>query len=63
MLISRVPVEDVVSINIQREILFSNEVKKKTKNNTVGTFPKFNIKIIERGEIDTPSAQICCQLF
>ena len=31
---------------------------KKIKCHTVGTFPKSNIKIVERGKIDTPDTQI-----
>jgi len=30
----------------------------KTKNTTVGTIPKSNIKIVERDKIDTSSTQI-----
>ena len=30
----------------------------KTKNTTVGTIPKSNIKIVERGKIDTHNTQI-----
>ena len=32
--------------------------KKIKKNTTVGTIPKFNRKIVERGKIDTPRTQI-----
>jgi hypothetical protein len=32
-------------------------IKKKKKKTTVGTIPKSNIKIIERGKIDTPNTK------
>jgi hypothetical protein len=32
--------------------------EKQNKNHTVGTFPKLNRKIVERGKIDTLSAHI-----
>jgi hypothetical protein len=40
-------------------VRYSVKKKQKTKNYyTVGTFPKSNRKIIERGKIDTPYTQI-----
>ena len=33
------------------------------KYHTVGTVPKSNIKIVERGKIDTPITQIICQVL
>ena len=33
------------------------------KYHTVGTVPKSNIKIVERGKIDTPRTQIICQVL
>jgi hypothetical protein len=37
-------------------MIYNNE--RKNKNTTVGTIPNLNIKIAERGNIDTPSTQI-----
>ena len=37
---------------MRKKILFSNEMRNK-KYYTVRTFPKSNIKIVERGKIDT----------
>jgi len=36
---------------------FNNKVKSK-QHHTVGTIPRSNIKIIERGEVDTTNIQI-----
>ena len=35
-----------------------NNKRKKEKYHTVGTIPNLNIKIAERGNIDTPNTQI-----
>ena len=35
----------------------NNKLKNKTYHN-VGTIPKYNITIVERGKIDTPNTQI-----
>jgi hypothetical protein len=32
--------------------------KNKNNNTTLGIFPKFNRKMVERGKIDTPTTQI-----
>ena len=37
-------------------MIYNNE--RKNKNTTVGTIPNLNIKIAERGNIDTPNTQI-----
>ena len=34
------------------------KIKTKQKYHTVGTVPESNIKIVERGTIDTPNSQI-----
>ena len=39
--------------------LFDNKMTSKNKNvDIVGTIPKSNIKIVERGKIDTPTTHI-----
>ena len=37
---------------------YTHKMKKKHKYHNVGTFPKSNIKIVKRGKIGTPIAQI-----
>jgi hypothetical protein len=41
-----------------RQHSYDGEIKWKTRNITVAAIPKSNIKIVERGKIDTP--QGCC---
>jgi hypothetical protein len=48
-----------MSKSILSTIVTIKKKEKKTKTNTtVGTIPKSNIKIVERGNIDTSNTQI-----
>ena len=38
--------------------VYSEKKRKKKKHHTDGTIPKSNIKMVERGTIDTPNTQI-----
>lgn len=39
-------------------VVICTDNKKKKKNHTVGTFPKSNIEVIERGKIVIPNIQM-----
>jgi hypothetical protein len=49
--------EYVYNVSKETKEYYSNK-KKNKKYHTVGVIPKYNIKIVKRGKINTPNTQI-----